>query len=243
MGSFRDEVFTYLDPDGLIGSLPFSFKVRTGGNQLLDTFTGFVLLHLAGELGSSDKKLLEYTTRKCEPSGETGIYDKNPPLANGERRLDDITHDDILGVSMGSSILGLPFCYEIAARGHRTGWILSNNGKNYFTAHAKPWHRAAYLIAADQRPDAWSFLTLIVACIIDGFQAYEDSSSKKLVWLILEATSRKNPIMALVYRFWAYRVRKKLGSLRRIFIIYFGERHPYAKYCPIDSHLTNPRSL
>lgn len=226
----RDELAIYYDIHKLVGSSPFPGP-WSGGNQLLETWTGAALLFLAGELTPELKGQFFMATHECEV--EPGIYDKNPPLG-GNRREDDITHDDMLGVAMGSSIIGGPFQFEIVRRAEEQGWVMSNNGRNYFTAHVKPWHRAAYLIAAGARPDSWSLALLMASCVGNALFDKENAGAKRLTWIILEATSRKNPIMDLTYKFWRWRVRKTYGSLRRIFIMYHGERHPYALYCPLD---------
>lgn len=231
MGKLRDEFLSYLDVHGLVGSKPNQPQSYwTGGNQLLETYTGLVLMHLAGECEIDDLRRIIATTRACEV--KFGLYDKNPRV-EGRRRVDDITHDDIIGVSMGSSILGLPFAQEIVFFGESNGWVFNNN-QVIFTSNAKPWHRSAYLIAAGKRPDLWSYVTLLAMCVLNALTAYDDASGKRLVWLILEATSRKDYMLEIIYRFWKWRVRSVYGSLKRIFIKYHGEDHPYAKYCPLD---------
>lgn len=215
----------YIDDDGLVANIPNPVTVRTGGNQLLETSTLLILLRLSGELGDSDVYKYFRTVRNCEV--EPGLYDKNPPY-NSNRRLDDITHDEIIGISMASSLLKLPFSQEITSYGSRKGWVFSNNGTQYFTAHAKPWHRAAYLIAAGETPDSWSFVTLLLALLLGALICNGDFSGKRLELIMLEALSKKNGLIDLIYTFWRWRVTKQYGSIKRIFIAYHGENHPFA---------------
>jgi hypothetical protein len=167
------------------------------------------------------------------------MFDKNPPLSDVGRRADDITHDDLLAVSMASSVFGLRYAADMCDRGIRTGWFMSNNGEQYYTAHAKPWHIAAYMIAGDVKPDSWSLAMLAISCLLNAFFSFEDSGGKRLTWVILEGTARKNPLMDLVYRIWRWNIKRVLGSVTRIFIINKGEGHPYASKNFIEEYYQN----
>lgn len=229
------ELKAYIDADGLIGQHPHvpgqPLSRWTGGNQLLETWTALVLLKNANLIQAQDIADVVYATAACDPDGD-GIPDKNPPKPDGTRRMDDITHDCLLGVAMGSSILGCDFEKDIVRFGRKSGWRLSNNKKWYYTAAAKPWHRAAYLLAADEKTDDWSLAALVLSIIANAFFRMEDASGKRLTWLILEAVGSKHWSLMLAKNIWHWRIKKSYGSIRRIFIKYHGEKHPFSRLAP-----------
>lgn len=225
------ELKAYIDNDGLVGQSAPPAGVRSGGNQLLETWTGWVLMKKAGVLEPQDIADIIQVTNDCE-AGEDGIYDKNPPNPEQGRRMDDITHDDMLGVAMGSAVLSAGFEADVVAYGRRHGWRFSNNGKWYYTASAKPWHRSAYLLAAGEQPDDWSLVSLLLYLLANAFIKMDDASGKRLAWLILEATEPKNHWVAMVGKVWRWRISKTYGSIKRIFIKYHGEKHPFVMLAP-----------
>lgn len=233
----RDHILSYLDTDNLMGNDQNPKTVRTGGNELLQTWTAWIIMHKLGILEPQDIETISRATKSCEVPGEVGIYDRNPPLVDGSRRMDEIAHDDICGISMGSSCLSLGFGKDIVKHGKHNWWVFSNTGKLYFTAIAKPWHRAAYTLAAwekpgDERPGSISLALLAITIVSNAIFGKDNASGKLLIWVTIQGLKGKSYTIDLVSKFWFKQINKTYGSVREIFKRYHNENHPFALYAP-----------
>jgi hypothetical protein len=224
-------MLTYFDEQGLFGSLPHPSSHWSGGNQLLETVTALVIAKALGQLQPSDVAKLITTIRSCE-AGAQGIYDKNPPW-NGQRRRDEITHDDMLAVSCGSKILGLPFAGEIRNFGstHRLlgNWVLSNTGNTYPEAVVRPFHKGIYLANAGERIDNVSLKALRVFMTM----APDDASGKRLMWLITQAVEGVDPKVQDSIAKWRATI-KASGGMKEVFRQFHGPTHVFTRFFTMD---------
>lgn len=230
MEDFRTAIERYFDVDNLVGNQPEPDK-WSGGNELLDTGTCYLLLKLFGELKGEDKERFREAVKNCE-AGVPGIYNKNPG------RPDEITFDCLVGVCAGAVATNSRFALDIVKYGDTHEWVLSNTGKIYFTAIQRPWMIAFYHLAARQ-PISWVLDCLLSLVILgDAFFYTDDASGKKLIWTMIQTIDLAEPKRCVVARkvfqlarsIWFYRVRKTWRTVHRIFVAYYGEKHPFSVY-------------
>jgi len=221
----REDILSYLDQDGLIGELPHPTTKWTGGNELLDTGTAYLILKLLNQTTRADFSSYSKAVKGCE-AGEPGIYNKEPG------RPDQITHDDIIGVVTGSVALGATFQNDVLWYIKKNNWLDSNTGQDYWDATVKPWYLAFYTLAAGETPDVFSLLTLKAAILLDAFVG-TDAGNKKLMWCIIKTIQRKSWIIDSAIKVWESRLKSgAYGSMKRVMTAYYGEKHPFAIYCP-----------
>ena len=233
---YREEMEFLIDADGLVGRGPIGTNLRethrTGGNQLLETFTDLVIRKKLNLLEEKDLYRIQKAVGKCEV--QKGVYDKNPPL-KGERRKDVVAFDDYIGISCGSKISGaLKFHFDISEHGLKTGWIFNNDADIKFTERSKPWHITVYRLNAGQTEFVWLERFLFEQWLGTEVK-YNSTSGIRLRWLVCEAI-RSIPDEVVLHPTFKSTVEAYMrslnlaGGIKKVFKEYHGESHPFAKY-------------
>lgn len=240
LASYNTEISRFYDADGGVGQMSeadwkagthLGATRRTGGNQLLDTYTDLVIKHKLGCLTEQDLYRVQNFTKGCQNGNPKGVYDRSPPHHEQGRRRDVNAHDDYIGIACGSSIvMRLPFHFDIYEHGKSTGWVFDNGGGIQFTERHKPWFVVAYRLAAGDCDIGW-FPTWQFRNIYMGKADRDSDSGRKLRWLICEMV-RKTPcspdIRGTVEGYM--RSLNVLGGIKRVFARYYGAWHPFARY-------------
>lgn len=229
--SFKQDLAPYFDADNLVCNKPNPSAHWDGGNELLETGTAYVIMKLLGEYTDADAEQVTAAVRACQAGGVSGIYDKNPPL-DGKRRMDNISHDDILGVAAMSAVCKLPFASEIVDYANHTNWWLTNNGIHYWDAWVKPWHKAFYKGAAGRKLSWLDGMTLhiFLAC---NTMSKADPSGTRLTWLMVESLHITNPEYDGLREQWYAKLHSTYGSMKNVFSVYHNPTHPFAVWCPV----------
>lgn len=167
MTDFEKELRTWIDQDGLVGNQPNPPKWSTG-NAVLETAIA-IKLATKHEL----KDLVAELKQAMANCWYNNALHKNP------NRTDAITHDDLLAFAATDR----SFADKVCNVGVRNGWNLANVDKDYYTAHAKPWHQSAYLALSNEfECGLWDSLILGVWLILGAFAA--SYSGIRLMWLV-----------------------------------------------------------
>lgn len=210
--SYLEEITKYIDQDGLIGNKPNPEK-WSNGNPILDTAIATII----------PSKVFLYrfccnSVGLC--SSAPGVFNKNPG------RTDQISHDDMIG----AAVFYRQSVYQYAML---NGWVLSNTGEFYWDAWVKPWHRGYYCLLVG-RPNLVYNLFLAGMLIVDGLFNTQDSSTKKLNWLIQTQLYGRVWIVDKAIAIWRKYTYKHWGSYKNIFKTYYGENHPFTRYVKED---------
>lgn len=239
---YSEEISRFYDADGGIGQMSESdwnagmylgATRRTGGNQILQTSLDLIFKHKLKCLDERSLYRAQKFFRRCQNVNPPGVFDKNPPLPTGERRLDVVAHDDYIALVAACSIVGsLPFHWEIVEHGKKSKWIFNNSGDVEWTEkHGyKPWYTSFYKMVADTKDIGWfpTFLFRRHMGEADGC----DDSGRQLRWLMCQAI-RRHPIIDPVVRGIAEGFMRSLnlmGGIQKVFERYYGIWHPFAKY-------------
>lgn len=228
MSGFRSDLKFFInDFTGLVGVTPNPIG-WSSGNPIVETATAYVFLKKLGILQPSDALEVSKAFSYCLPSVDS-FYTKTP------FSQDNASHDDIVGLVAGYSVCGeaqgLEFLEEdIIQYGKRHFWVLSTSGKFYWDALTKPWNYAYYMLAAGHNPGfiAQSFLAL--AIIVDALANKNNSSDKKLIWLMLETLKGDNRVVKWAASVWRRRLITQWGSLENVFKTYYGPNHLFTLY-------------
>lgn len=240
--SYSVEIARFLDADGGIGQLSESdwkdhihlgATRRTGGNQILQTSLDLIFKYKLKCLSEQDLYRAQKFFKGCQNVNSPGVFDKNPPLPNGERRLDVVAHDDYIALAAASSIVGaFPFHYDIVEHGKKSGWIFNNSDEVEWTERHgfKPWFTSYYKVIADTKDIGW-FPTLLFRHHMGEAKDCDDSG-RQLRWFMCEAI-RRHPIIAPSIRGIAEGFMRSLnlmGGIKKVFERYYGCYHPFARY-------------
>ena len=233
--TYQSEMELLIDADGLVGLTKDPADLRktvwTSGNSLLESYTDLIIRKKLNCLTNEDKKRMEAATWKCWNRYPTRMFNKSPTKWNtGEERLDQITHDDVLGVSCGSKECDLIFAQTINAYGEANrywgSWLLSNTGKAYWDAWVKPWHLAVYKLNAGK-----TLSPILKSALIwwIGKPEKNNPESNRLKWIVIQAVRGKNKkIDDQIDSFM--RELNLMGGIKEQFKQSKGEWHPFAKY-------------
>lgn len=232
--NYQEEIELLIDSQGLIGHSDSLSDLRksywTNGNSLLDSYTDLIIRKKLGILTESDTNILKIATWNCWIDYPNKMFDKNPRNPNGEERKDEITHDDILGVSCGSSFCDLPFAKIIKEYGEKNTyfgtWLLSNTKRFYWEAFVKPWHLYIYQINAGERIIP---LKLFVIKKYLGTPNINEPSDTKLKWVICQAIQGKYKYLDDHIEYWMRKLNEQ-GGIKEVFKRYYGDWHPFTKY-------------
>lgn len=239
MHLYKEAIKHYYDLDGLVGDPRYigldavASSRWSGGNQLLETFTDLVIQKKLGCLTQDDLYRVSNAVTMCQPNGQKGIYDKNPPHPEKGRRLDYISWDDIWGVALGSKILGLPFAREILEFMRSHDNLMLNVPLKWWELHkqvafrAGPRSRAVYQAAGDGELYSCTLSWIIKANISSE---KEECSGRRLVWLLTEALQGMDRDLDETIYDWRAHIKNMYGGIKGVFAIYHGENHPFAKF-------------
>lgn len=156
---------------------------------------------------------------------------------------DEITFDDLVPLACISALLHTDHAKAIHTRLLETGGVLSNTGEEYWTAHVRPWDYAFYCHMAGSRPPIWMDLCLTLSIALSAFFS-KDPSSLKLMYIRLCGlrerrhditgvfTALTHLLYSLAEKLWLWRIKKTWGSIKRVFVAYYGEKLPMVSYVP-----------
>jgi hypothetical protein len=100
---------------------------------------------------------------------------------------------------------------------------MSNTSKFYWTAWAKPWHKAFYQTCADE---PISFLQrIILKAFLYADTLSKDNSGHQLVWLMVSALELADQRFNSICKYWRSKV-----DMGKVIKEYHGENHPFYKY-------------
>ena len=243
--TYKREISRFYDADGGVGQMPeadwnnnahLGHTRRTGGNQILQTSLDLIFRYKMKCLDEQSLYRAQKFFKGCQNVNPKGVFDKNPPLPNGERRLDVVAHDDYIALAAVSSIVGvLPHHFDIVEHGKKSGWVFNNSGDVAFTENHKKlffgtWFITFYKLVGDSKDVGWfegfKFRKYI------GEAESDDDSGMQLRWLMCQAI-RRYPIVSPTIRGVAegfMRSLNLLGGIKKVFERYYGIWHPFAKH-------------
>lgn len=222
MGEYATELPKWVDPNGFVGRT-LNPAPNEEGNPLLQNGIAIVIAHLRQDLNDSLAQWFEKSVRSLQVF--PGIYNKKPGTK------DEITRDDLYGVVAGSVHAGLNLHLEVAAFCEARYGLMTNTGKFYWSAMARPNDIAFYKLCAGLKPDAWQFLALMIAISVDMFNR-SSASEKRLTWLVVKSIAGQNVTLDTLGKLWAFMTRRYWGSMQRVMIAYDGEYHLFGRYMP-----------
>lgn len=213
--TFKEEFYANFSKDGVPDHT---------GNPLTEYGTGLLIMKEKGEFTGDDARRAAVALHSMMLP--MGLWAKKFG-PGGTLSPDEITKDDLVG-ALVMGVLGAPYDWYLAqvprqifTAGILMGWCLSNTGRPYPSAFARPWDIALYTLAAGARPTLWGELSLYGQILFDAFFTKEnDLSSKRLMYLGLYCVEGKSEAIDSAARFWKSRIAKKYGSLEGILRAY-----------------------
>lgn len=228
MSEFSEAIKPWIDQDGLIGSCQNPTK-WSSGNALLETAIACVMEKKLSSQNIDLEFILSFQKAIGRCQNLDGSFDKNPG------RSDQITHDDLKGVAAVSRICGMPFAKDIVDFGMANKWFvfwnLTNTGRPYPEALARPWDKAFYKLCASVPLSLFEPSLLSASVIIDA--KYGDPSSHRLTWLMSESIDLWGGVVKSSFDMWRSSMRKKYGTLGGINLEYYGAskiNHPFITF-------------
>ena len=226
--SFVDEIKTWIDPDGLIGTERSPGKWTTG-NGILET--AFAVLYLTDLPESTDRDLIRgliEAVLRCQTS--EGSFNKNPG------RTDQITHDDLMGAASLSRIVSSPLSSPLAGLlvrlGEQNMWNIGNSLPPYWDAHARPWDVCYYRMCAGRKSAWYEEVMMVLEILIAALRlamGKTSPSGDRLRWLRLRAVkgfSVWTDLAGWLWRLAARRAYVTPGTMMKWY--YDNAEHPYA---------------
>ena len=203
--NFTGAISEYLDADGLIGTHKNPTPV-TNGNPIVSSAVAVCI-------DPASRELLEPGVLMLKADR---FYRKKA------RSEDQITHDDVIGLCAFVP----QHVYEF---GSKHFWIMSNTGKIYWDAIAKPQQIAYYKLVNKRFTmlAPFLFLSLAMGAIFKG-----NASDRQLSYIIVK-TLPKTFFMNIACKLWYWGVKKHWGSMRRVMFEYYNDsNHPFCVYMP-----------
>jgi len=219
MSDVREDLIPWFDEFGFMGR---SNHARAGeeGNPETETGLAFLFLKLWGKLDAAkDAKSFDEVMDRVTTSHK-GCYNKKI-LPDGIVPNDEITHDDLIGICLASTVLATYHRFELCHYGMTHGWNLSNTGKWYYTGIAKPWHIAFYMFCANEEPTLWDTISLFVSIVANAYTQMDDAGGKRLTYMITQCLDGKDPLIDIGIFLWRRRVKTYYGSFKRIMTMYY----------------------
>lgn len=162
--------------------------------------------------------------------------------------MDGEAQDDYIGAVAACYHFGFPWPHDLVTYGEKYGWIL-NNAKPYDTETLKYWHdrfpglTTFYKIAANSFHDkkdpskfpkfsvgAWDLVVLCIVILANAFSKLHNEDSKMLTYMQLTVLSKEKPFpFVLIRKLWFFIINRRLGSLAKSWIPYFGADHPFCQ--------------
>ncbi len=229
MSEFSSEMSQWIDSDGLIGANVNPEKWSTG-NALLET--AFAILYETQLLNHEPDR--EFIRALCEAilacQIDSGTFNKNPG------RIDDITHDCLIGAAsvsrVCSSVLTISIAGRLAQLGESNGWNLSNTSSVYWNSYARPWDVPFYKICAGKKPSWYEECALIIDLLRNSFSLLigkTSPSSDRLKWLKTKALKGASPWIGVTCLFWRFCARRAYVNPGFMMAWYYNnDMHPYA---------------
>lgn len=223
--SYKEEMAKYINlSTGLVGLTPNKADYSSG-NCLLETGTAYVFLKRLDYITAADLYSLGNAIASCKQPLNP-FYSKNPGTD------DFISHDDIIGIYSGWKAAGdMISLRSIAGYGKKRLWLYSTTGRLYWDAITKPWHRAYYTITSSGKATLGDSLILGGYLAIDALFNKNNSSDKKLAWLMVQGVENKSVLLDRFIYYWYNKTYQKWGSIRNVFKTYYGEDHVFTRYC------------
>lgn len=226
--SFVDTITPWIDQDGLVGT-EYKPPKWSGGNQLQET-----ALACAIEVSLNGRNADREFIQRCSDAigrcrNPDGSFNKNPG------RTDEITHDDLLCVAAASRICGMPWARAIFEWGTNVGWDLSNTGKLYWDALAKPWQRAVYAMCAGKVPTWYESTSNVISNIISAGSG--NPSSDRIKWITSVAVKGLGPMNDLSIDYWRHKAKQRYLSVGGMMLQYY-EKDPMNPFCEFGSLLS-----
>jgi hypothetical protein len=206
MTEFESDLLMWLDADGLMGNKKNPERWSTG-NAVLETAIAHQVCLDRKETILAAK--LESSVIRCWYGS---ALHKNPG------RVDQITHDDLIGfASMHAELASL-----IANVGVRNGWNLSNQASVYFDSQANLAHQAYYLAASDVfECGLWGSLVFWISACLSAFVS--DLSGIRLSYLMVNNRPPKQ--MAWLFRpAFDFLFKKRFKSFQNVLLEYYGNK-------------------
>lgn len=205
------------------------------GNQWTETATACLALYLSKDLSSEDiAKIFDPLYKALSVSGKPGLVHKKF-TGIGVVSTDEVTFDDLLAFILLAKLSNrLDAIVALVQYGESQGWVLGNTDKTYFTAIARPWHIAAYKLAASPiiKPSMWSNLFLASYFVFRGIFRGSPSGIR-MDRLTAAAVAGGSSIVDLGILIWRKLVLREYKTFSRVLISYYNnERHVTARNFP-----------
>lgn len=218
---------------GLFGVTPNPANYSTG-NPLLETAQAYVFLRLYGDYRATDQIDLTDAFNSCRMPA-TGFFSGKP------HSIDNITHDDIIGMVAAWAAQGgygrVLNYLNFVEWAQQHNYVLSTTGKFYWDALVKPWHWAYYILCSTNMKgpmnSSWyTLLSFVFAILVDALFNTNNTSDKKLMYLMIKSTTGESKLVDFAAKFWWKRLRKVFGSMSVVFNVYYGQKAPiFARWC------------
>jgi hypothetical protein len=218
--TYDETLSLFRDQSGFLGREPNPKTINQDGNPILTLATALVIKHLRGEFTAHDAMWITEVMNGLK--SPFGLWNKKPGT------MDEITHDDLIGLCVLSRLAGLPFAAQVVKFGEDHDWVLSNTGHWFWDASVKPWDRALYRKCAGQKLDLLSevFLSTSIRWNATDLQ---NAGNLRLGWLMTLVVPDSEAAKA-----WNKTVMKTWGSVKQILKVYYNsEEFPLVKFCPI----------
>ena len=217
MDDYLKELQCWIDEDGLIGNKKFPEK-WSSGNAILETSFAIHLIE-KNESVIIPKLYLDLKRAILNCKSENGLFNKNPG------RLDQITHDCLIGAAASSVEAARQICHF----GMKNNWVMSNTGKLYWNAISRPQNIAFYKYASGliYKPTWYQKLMLN----IDLEFIPNDPSGLRLHYLKTYTLRGFSDYYEFLYQKTLNKINTSYKSLSDLMFEYYqNERHPFVLY-------------
>lgn len=193
----------------------------SSGNDLLFSAEAAVILRYRGEWSIADQRDLLRAIRKYSEI-KPGLFGR-PGWLQDQEQLDDY---------IGLCVIDWDIAREILAYGRNNWWI-------FRTVKNCPWYEPLFfrwpafmahvLWSAGEKPSAFLRLAWCLSVAFSGSE--RDLDSWKLNYLLIYIAGHRGLPEQLATAIWWTRLKRKFGSMAKVYAAYFGKDDPRARYC------------
>lgn len=221
---FMEDLDKYIDSDYLIGSHPNPATTGTNGNPLHTLGVAGIIMNIKKERNQNViNKLKEGAVRLRQISG---IYNHKA------RSFDQVTHDDLIGLTCFALTMELPIHKSIVDFGIRNHWVMTNTGKWYWDACLwfKPWQVAYYKHSVGYKVNIFERFFYGMSLFLGSF--FKSGMSNEIINLMMSITDndRLSKFEQYAVKRMLRKIEKKWNGIGNLFAAYYGSNHPFAVY-------------
>lgn len=234
--SFEQEIeANYVDGNGLVAPYRVT-RDNVNGSDNGVTFTSeyFVILNQLGKVTTAHLDRFKGTIGRC--FREPGLLSRSP------HHPDQEGPDDYYGLAAACVALNDPkLATDVVTYGKKHRWNFNNVTPGKFTGSSflgrQPQLVCALYSAAKKFTPfilplrIYTALVIAISCIRTPVT---DTDSRRLAWLLIQATEPSSILCRLAAKIWRRRLLKAYGptGLQAVSQIYYQADHPFIKYRP-----------